>query len=245
MATKVPRVSWLPRSLIKVRSIRGPNCCDASVSVTITTEKTTPTTVISAPASDDRICLAASGEPLITHDGSRSSPWKAASSMARVTANSATAAALSMDAADPHHEHDRDLDHQPRVKLHEGPQHRAAQDRRLQPHGTTSPSTSAGNFIDVLDLADCRFEYGKLLGQPPRLEPDGSVTTRYGHYPVDQSGLPQEEVELRTFSNGQYVGRFMLTPKPGARPSRRARLVAVALADLAGHAAGPSTSEAA
>jgi Domain of unknown function (DUF4118) len=100
-------------------------------------------------------------------------------------------------------------------------------------------------LIEVLDLADCRFEYGKLLGQPPRLEKDGSVATRYGHYPVDECGLPLEEVELRTFSNGRYVGRFMLTPKPGARPSRRARLVAVALADLAGHAAGASASEAA
>jgi hypothetical protein len=100
-------------------------------------------------------------------------------------------------------------------------------------------------LIDVLDLADCRFEYGKLLGQPPRLEPDGSVTTRYGHYPVDEAGLPHEEVELRTFSNGQYTGRFMLTPNPGAAPSRRARLVAVALADLAGHVTGVSPVHAA
>src|SRR5579859_6799916 len=60
-----------------------------------------------------------------------------------------------------------------------------------------------GQLIDVLDLNDCRFEYGKLLGQPPRLEPDGTVTTRYGHYPVDQFGLPGQDVELRTFSNGQ------------------------------------------
>lgn len=97
-------------------------------------------------------------------------------------------------------------------------------------------------LIEVLDLADCRFEYGKLLGQPPRLESDGSITTRYGHYPVDESGLPDEEIELRIFSNGQYIGRFMLTPKPGSRPSRRARLVAVSLADLAGHALGASSS---
>ena len=102
-----------------------------------------------------------------------------------------------------------------------------------------------GQLIDVLDLADCRFEYGKLLGQPPRLEPDGTVTTRYGRYPVDESGFPQEEVELLTFGNGQYTGRFMLTPKPGSRPSRRARLVAVTLADLAGHAIGNSSAPAA
>lgn len=102
-----------------------------------------------------------------------------------------------------------------------------------------------GQLIEVLDLRDCRFEYGKLLGQPPRLEPDGSITTRYGHYPVDESGLPDEEVELRTFSNGQYVGRFMLTPTPGSKPSRRARLVAVSLADLAGHAVGARSAHAA
>jgi hypothetical protein len=95
-----------------------------------------------------------------------------------------------------------------------------------------------GQLIAVLDLEACRFEYGRLLGRPPRLEPDGSVLTRYGHYPVDEFGLPGAEIELRTFSNGEYVGRFMMTPSPGARPARRARLVAVALADLAGHAVG-------
>ncbi len=56
-------------------------------------------------------------------------------------------------------------------------------------------------LIEVLGLQDCRFEYGKLLGQPPRLEPDGSVRTRYGYYPVDSSGLPAEDIELRTFSS--------------------------------------------
>jgi len=97
-------------------------------------------------------------------------------------------------------------------------------------------------LIEVLELQDCRFEYGKLLGQPPRLEHDGSVRTRYGYHPVDVSGLPADDIELRTFSNGQYVGRFILTPNPGARPSQRARLVAVALADLAGHAVGDGSA---
>jgi K+-sensing histidine kinase KdpD len=100
-------------------------------------------------------------------------------------------------------------------------------------------------LIEVLGLKDCRFEYGKLLGQPPRLEPDGSITTRHGHYPVDEFGLPEEEVELRAFSNGQYTGRFMLTPKPGFKPSQRVRLVAVTLAGLAGHAIGDSSARAA
>jgi len=96
----------------------------------------------------------------------------------------------------------------------------------------------------LLGLRDCRFEYGMLLGQPPRLEPDGTVLTRYGHWPVDEAGLPDQEVELRTFSNGRYCGRFMLTPEPGSRPSLQARLVAVTLADLAGHALGATESAA-
>ena len=100
-------------------------------------------------------------------------------------------------------------------------------------------------LIDVLDLRDCRFEAGKLLGQPPRLQQDGRVATRYGFWPVDEFGLPDEEVELRTFSGGQYVGRFMLVPGSGSRPSARARLVAVALADLAGDAIGSGSAAAA
>ena len=50
--------------------------------------------------------------------------------------------------------------------------------------------------------------------------------------------MPGEEIELRTFGNGQYYGRFMLTPQPGSRPTLQARLVAVTLADLAGRALG-------
>jgi hypothetical protein len=100
-------------------------------------------------------------------------------------------------------------------------------------------------LVGLLDLQDCRFEYGMLLGHPARLEPDGSVLTRYGHYPVDESGLPDEEIELRTFSNGQYCGRFMMRPNQGSHPSQQARLVAVTLADLAGHSLGAIKSAAA
>jgi hypothetical protein len=56
---------------------------------------------------------------------------------------------------------------------------------------------------------------------------------------VEDGGLPAEEIELRTFGNGQYRGRFMLAPKPGSRPSLQARLVAVTLADQAGRAFSP------
>ena len=93
-------------------------------------------------------------------------------------------------------------------------------------------------LLGLLDLQACRFEYGMLLGHPPRLERDGTVRTGYGWWNVEEAGLPAEEVELRVFGDGQYYGRFMLTPKPGARPSLQARLVAVTLADQAGRALG-------
>jgi Domain of unknown function (DUF4118) len=91
-------------------------------------------------------------------------------------------------------------------------------------------------LVGLLDLENSRFEYGMLLGHPPRLEPDGTVRTSHGRWNVEEAGLPADQVELRVFGNGQYYGRFMLTPKPGSRPPLQARLVAVTLADLAGRA---------
>jgi hypothetical protein len=92
----------------------------------------------------------------------------------------------------------------------------------------------------LLDLEGSRFEYGSLLGHPPRLEQDGTVTAGHARWDVEQRGLPGEEIELRTFGGGQYFGRFMLRPKPGSKPSLQARLVAVTLAGQAGRALAAS-----
>jgi len=81
-----------------------------------------------------------------------------------------------------------------------------------------------------------RFEFGSLLTLPPRLEPDGSVTTRHGRWDVERDGLPPE-LELRVpVDGGQYYGRFPLKPHPGAKPSLQARLVAISRAGQAGRA---------
>ena len=95
-------------------------------------------------------------------------------------------------------------------------------------------------LVGLLDLEGARFEYGSLLGHPPRLEPDGTVTVGRSRWDVELAGLPAEEIELRTFGNGQYFGRFMLKAKPGSKPSLQARLVAVTVADQAGRAFGAS-----
>ncbi|WP_405647306.1 DUF4118 domain-containing protein [Streptomyces uncialis] len=99
-----------------------------------------------------------------------------------------------------------------------------------------------GQLTELLQLRDCRFEYGSLLGHPPRLEQDGGVSAGRRRWDVDQRGWPRGEIELRAVGNGHYQGRFMLTPAEGTAPPLTARLVAVILADQAGAAldtAGP------
>ncbi|MFF4805263.1 hypothetical protein ACFY1U_43915 [Streptomyces sp. NPDC001351] len=97
-------------------------------------------------------------------------------------------------------------------------------------------------LTDLLGLSACRFEYGTLIGRPPRLQKDGSVTAGRRPWDVDGDGWPEGEIELRAYGNGHYLGRFMLTPGPGPVAPLQARLVAVTPADQTGAAldtAGP------
>ncbi|MEU9321400.1 DUF4118 domain-containing protein [Streptomyces sp. NPDC048295] len=100
-------------------------------------------------------------------------------------------------------------------------------------------------LVGLLGLSGCRFEYGILMGRPPRLEEDGSIAWGDRCWDADRDGLPREELELRVFHHGRFHGRFMLRPAPGAAPPLAARLVAVTLADQVGaelDAAGTTTS---
>lgn len=69
----------------------------------------------------------------------------------------------------------------------------------------------------LLDLQECRFGYGTLLGHPARLEPDGTVLAGHGRWDAERPGLSGEEVELGVFGSGRSCRRFMLTPGPGSR----------------------------
>ena len=109
-------------------------------------------------------------------------------------------------------------------------------------HGTAalaqaslSPEAVAEYVGGLLDLQEWRFEYGSLRSHPPRLDSDGSIAEGHSALDVEQAGLPPE-LELRVVGNGQYYGRFLMRPRPGARPTLQARLVAVALAQQVGHA---------
>ncbi len=98
----------------------------------------------------------------------------------------------------------------------------------------------------VLQVPDCRFDYGSGVfgGDRPRLRPDGQVEVNGAECDVERYGLPlNHELEILLSSGGHYLGRFVLSPKPGARPALTQRLAAVTLADraaaaLARHRAG-------
>ena len=45
-------------------------------------------------------------------------------------------------------------------------------------------------LISLLGLQACRFEYGSLLGHPPRLEPDGTVMAGHARWDVERSACP-------------------------------------------------------
>ncbi|GAA5028963.1 DUF4118 domain-containing protein [Actinopolymorpha pittospori] len=58
-------------------------------------------------------------------------------------------------------------------------------------------------LVDLLQLRGCRFEYGTLLGHPPRLESDGTIATGHARWNVERHGLPPQEIELRA-SGGEF-----------------------------------------
>ena len=94
----------------------------------------------------------------------------------------------------------------------------------------------------LLDLDGVRFEYRSLLGYPPRLEPDGTVTVGRSRWTLTCRACPRRRSSCAPFGHSQYYGRFMLKAKPGSRPSLQARLVAVTLAGQAGRAFGAATA---
>jgi hypothetical protein len=99
----------------------------------------------------------------------------------------------------------------------------------------------AGNVADhvraqlvvLLDLAGCRFEYGSLLGHPPRLERDGTVLAGHQRYDAGRSG---EALRGGRAADVRQRRPVHAHAEAGSRPSLQARLVAITLGDQAGRA---------
>jgi K+-sensing histidine kinase KdpD len=97
-------------------------------------------------------------------------------------------------------------------------------------------------LTQLLSLRSCRFQYGVAgIGQPARLEHDGSVTAGHRAWDVDAVGFPRDtDVELLVESGGMFRGRFLMAPVSGAHPTVEQRLLAVAFADQVGAALATS-----
>jgi K+-sensing histidine kinase KdpD len=110
----------------------------------------------------------------------------------------------------------------------------------------TSPGTLTeqicSSLTAVLSLRTCVFQPGMAgIGAPARLEQDGRVTAPHQAWDADRDGLPSSiDTELLAEADGFLQGRFLMTPLPGAHPTREQLLVAVALADQAGAALASS-----
>ena len=85
----------------------------------------------------------------------------------------------------------------------------------------------AGELARLLDLADCEFSAEPPSGSVPWVGRDGALS---------RPGSPGACLDLPVWVQGQVLGRYLLTPRPGAAlPSGRLAL-AVSLADQAGAA---------
>jgi K+-sensing histidine kinase KdpD len=91
-------------------------------------------------------------------------------------------------------------------------------------------------LTELLSLRSCRFQYGVAgVGRPARLLQDGRVVIGDVPWDADHAGLsPGTDIELLAENGGMLQGRFLMTPRPGARPTLEQRLMAVAFADQVG-----------
>jgi hypothetical protein len=88
------------------------------------------------------------------------------------------------------------------------------------------------SLIQLLSLRACRFD--RALSHPPlaQIQSNGDVAHVGMRWPAKEIGLPGPEAEILAKWRGRVVGRFVVTPTPGATVSLEQRIVAVAVVDV-------------
>jgi hypothetical protein len=93
-------------------------------------------------------------------------------------------------------------------------------------------SALRAELMENLKLRECTFERPPFTQTYPTLEPSGHIRGGDNRlYTKEGFDLPRDGVVLPVIANGDVIGRFVLTPTPGAGVSNERRLVAAALAD--------------
>jgi hypothetical protein len=91
---------------------------------------------------------------------------------------------------------------------------------------------TTASLIGLLSLRECRFDRALADPPPARIQPNGDVALVGMRWPARELGLPGPEAEILAKWRGRIVGRFVVTPTPGAAVSLEQRIVAVAVVDL-------------
>ncbi len=88
------------------------------------------------------------------------------------------------------------------------------------------------SLTQLLSLRACRFD--RALSDPPlaQIQSNGDVAHVGLRWPAKEMGLPGPEAEILAKWRGRVVGRFVVTPTPGATVSLEQRIVAVAVVDV-------------
>jgi K+-sensing histidine kinase KdpD len=89
------------------------------------------------------------------------------------------------------------------------------------------------SLVQLLSLRACRFD--RALSDPPlaQIQSNGDVALVGMRWPANEIGLPGPEAEILAKWRGRVVGRFVVTPTPGAPVTLEQRIVAVAVVDVA------------
>jgi hypothetical protein len=88
------------------------------------------------------------------------------------------------------------------------------------------------SLVQLLSLRACRFE--RTLSDPPlaRIQSNGDIALVGMRWPAREFGIPGPESEIVAIWRGRVVGRFVVTPTPGATVTLEQRIVAVAVVDV-------------
>jgi Domain of unknown function (DUF4118) len=84
-------------------------------------------------------------------------------------------------------------------------------------------------LIEVLGLRGCRFDAAPSDPPMARVLASGEVVHVGLHWPVNAMGIPGPEAEIAAQWRGRFLGRFVITPTPGASISEERRAVAALL----------------
>jgi hypothetical protein len=109
--------------------------------------------------------------------------------------------------------------------------------RRVAVRATSGDSSEdltlqvGAELLECLQLRDCWYELAPFLAELPRLEPDGSLSSRTYRWAAGGFELPRDGVVIPLWAGGRLLGRFVLAPTPGVGVSVERRLVALALVD--------------